>query len=239
MRSVQAQCPTLSWLINIKAVVPRPCVVSKEPDSCCTMPHPRSHGYTKSSLVMSADDFLLLVALSVYLSNMRCALLRGFSSHSFSACISSSLHELAATGRASDTGRDKGRNKRCQNALHRQIVVAQWISISEVTVFITFGEVCQPYIHLAVLDAIYSTQTILSRPGSREHNWIKAADAHSTYFLPWNPPRLSLLLQLVWLTGASSAGKHQFWCPDVQCPPPLQLWYIPVGHMNILVPLLH
>lgn len=168
MRSVQPWCPSLLWLINIKAAVPRPCVVSKHPDSCYTVAHPRSHGYTKRSLDTSGEDLLLLIPLSVCLSYMWCALSQGFSSCNLSACISSS-------GRACDTGRDEGRNKRCQNALHRQIVAAEWISVSEATMFISFGEICQLFIHLAVLDTIYSTQTVLSHSGSRKHNWIRAA----------------------------------------------------------------
>lgn len=190
MRSIQEWCPRLSWLINIKAAISRHCVVSKRHDSCCTLPHPRSHRYTKSSLDTSGDDLLLLLALSVCLSHMWCALLQVFSSRSFSECIPSSLCVLAATGRACDTRRDDGRNKRHQNALPRWIVAAQRIGVSEVTMFTAFGEVCQSYIYLAAVHAIYSTQTVLSHSRSREHTWIRAAGTYSTYFLQWKCPRL-------------------------------------------------
>lgn len=176
-------CPRLSRLINIKAAIPRPYIVSKRPDSCCTLPHPWSRGYTKSSLDTSGDDLLLLLALPALLSRMRCALPQPFSSRSLSARVSSSLCVLAATGRACDTGRGDGRNKRHQNALPRPIVAAQWISVSEVTVAITFGEVCQSYIYLAAMHAIYSAQTVLSHSGSREHTRIRAAGIYGTYFL--------------------------------------------------------
>lgn len=56
---------------------------------------------------------------------------------------------------------EMGGGKRCQNTLPKQIVTSQWVSVSEVTTFITFGEVCQPYMYLAAVNAIYSRQTAL------------------------------------------------------------------------------
>lgn len=137
---------------------------------------------------------------------------------SFKPCISAH----SATSRACEGGEMRG-GERCQNTLPKQIVRLQCICVSEVVMFITFGEVSQPYVHLAAANVIYSRQSIVNTP---KHKWIRAVDSHSAYsFLHWKSPRLSMLLQMVRLaiSRANSVDKHQFCSPHVWCLPPLQL----------------